>query len=896
MMFRFRKYILCIIFLLSSGLLWAQKIKYSARNEPVVIIDGVNYFADSKLYFRVQDSLSHSNMPGADIVLYSGKDSLYFSTDRDGRVGTPIPQSSDSLRFKIYFMGYKTAEGKFKRPVKSLDISVLMVEDPSQLAEVIISGDKVSMVIKGDTTVFNASAFYTAEDSPLKTLLSQMPGIELKDNSIMANGKNVSKILLNGKALFGNDITSALDVIYSKDVKSVKVYDQYDQTDYSLRDSLDKKERVIDIISKIPLEKIMGLDFGVSVSNNKGYYAAINGAYFDLDKPTLKIAGFYNKAPEDPNSESSSSSLDIGSEYRSAKRRLNTKFNLNFVSSSLKTRDRMMTEFNPSDYFEQKSENIETLNKDNTFNLSTSLFLQKTSKNKRNTFNGSIYYYHRDRDHLNSNTMESIMNGESISISNTDYLDSLKTDNVRLSASFLHKFAKSGRRLSFKAWGDFKGDVSSSDRRDLNPSSTNPVYLDIDSKGSDYQMNLSASYTEPLTKSIKLSFNLNNNLDKSTVNKYAFDHILDYQDILNSAAYSNFSLKNSAVVRLLYKVKDFDLNIGLCADDMRDQRREIIPLALEENKHYSHISPLLNLTYSSSLIYLKLYYSEKQSIPDIKSLRAYVDNTNLMHLRAGNPSLRQSISRDFNLLATLVLPKIESNISLSSSASFVSDYITSRLFYFTSDTTLPDYNYTFPEGSDLRIPVNIDGKWDWTCSLSASKRFGRINSTLGTTFTYKRSNTPYYKQDVLYNSLSSIYVASFMANCAFSSRLSFNLNANYEKGNSYDNSLQTISSDNANAWASLTYYPWKCLQTQVNASCTYLKYSKSFPANFYSNLAASVFYSFGKKDEFSIGFSADNLLNDSYSYSLKIDQDKITNSQNFNQGRYFTLSFRWRVK
>ena len=104
-MFRFRKYILCIIFLLSSGLLWAQKIKYSARNESVVIIDGVNYFADSKLYFRVQDSLTHSNMPGADIVLYSGKDSLYFSTDRDGRVGTPIPQASDSLRFKIYFMG-----------------------------------------------------------------------------------------------------------------------------------------------------------------------------------------------------------------------------------------------------------------------------------------------------------------------------------------------------------------------------------------------------------------------------------------------------------------------------------------------------------------------------------------------------------------------------------------------------------------------------------------------------------------------------------------------------------------------------------------------------------------------------------------------------------------------
>lgn len=48
--------------LLSSGLLWAQKVKYSVRNDAVVIIDGVNYFADSKLYFSVRDSLTHSNL------------------------------------------------------------------------------------------------------------------------------------------------------------------------------------------------------------------------------------------------------------------------------------------------------------------------------------------------------------------------------------------------------------------------------------------------------------------------------------------------------------------------------------------------------------------------------------------------------------------------------------------------------------------------------------------------------------------------------------------------------------------------------------------------------------------------------------------------------------------
>ncbi|MGM9787604.1 MAG: outer membrane beta-barrel protein [Candidatus Cryptobacteroides sp.] len=793
-------------------------------------------------------------------------------------------------------MGYKTAEGKFKRTNRSLDVSILMVEDPAQLASVIISGDKVSMVIKGDTTVFNAAAFFTAEDSPLRTLLSQMPGIELKENSIIANGKSVSKILLNGKAIFGTDINSALDLMYSKDVKSVKVYDQYDQSDYTIRDSLDRKERVLDIISKIPLNKVSGFNLGASVSSFRGYSAFTSGAYFDLDKPTLKIDAQYTKTPEDPNCTSSNSLLLIQSNCQSSRKRLNASFGLNYSSMYSKNRNSQITEYIPSELFEQKSESLETLNDNNNSTLSSTFTLNKTLKSKRDKFGVNITYSHTRQNVLNSKLIESIMNGESISLSNTDYLDSTKTDNVSLVGSYLHRFSKSGRSFSFKARGEFKQNTIVSDRRDLSPTSTDPVYLDTDSKGLDCRFTLSGSFSEPIAKDFSLSLGYDNIINKLDYSKYAFDHILDYQDMINSAAYSQSSVNNIASALLRYKVKYLDLKLGLQAEDMTDRRLESIPTELDENKHYFHLSPSLRLTYTSSLINVNLNYIESQSIPVLNSLRSQVDNSNLMHLSAGNPSLKQSINRGFDLTASFTFPKIEGNLILSSKASFVSDYITSRIIYFTSDTTLPDYNYTFPEGSDLRIPVNIDGKWDWSCSLSASKRFGRINSTLGTTLTYKRSNTPYYKQDVLYNSLSSNYAASFMANCAFSSRLSFNLNANYEKGNSYDNSLQTISSDNANAWASLTYYPWKCLQTQVNVSCTYLKYSKAFPANFYSNLAASVFYSFGKKDEFSIGFRADNLLNESYSYSLKIDQDKITNSQNFNQGRYFTLSFRWKLK
>ncbi|MBP5221182.1 MAG: hypothetical protein J6034_10865, partial [Bacteroidaceae bacterium] len=58
------------------------------------------------------------------------------------------------------------------------------------LGETVITATKVKFTYKGDTLVYDADAFNTAEGSMLEALIRQLPGTELTDNGeIFVNGK-----------------------------------------------------------------------------------------------------------------------------------------------------------------------------------------------------------------------------------------------------------------------------------------------------------------------------------------------------------------------------------------------------------------------------------------------------------------------------------------------------------------------------------------------------------------------------------------------------------------------------------------------------------------------------------------------------------------------------------
>ncbi len=66
-------------------------------------------------------------------------------------------------------------------------------------------------VTEQDTTIFNASAYRTPEGSMLEDLAKQLLGGEInEEGKLMIHGKEVKKILVDGKEFFSDDPKVAL--------------------------------------------------------------------------------------------------------------------------------------------------------------------------------------------------------------------------------------------------------------------------------------------------------------------------------------------------------------------------------------------------------------------------------------------------------------------------------------------------------------------------------------------------------------------------------------------------------------------------------------------------------------------------------------------------------------
>ena len=112
-----------------------------------------------------------------------------------------------------YDVGYINVElSNLGRRETKLDLPDLCLKRARRLEEVTVTASKVKFYHKLDTLVYDATAFQLAEGSMLDALVSQLPGVELKDNGqIFVNGKYVESLLLNGRDFFGKDNQLMLD-------------------------------------------------------------------------------------------------------------------------------------------------------------------------------------------------------------------------------------------------------------------------------------------------------------------------------------------------------------------------------------------------------------------------------------------------------------------------------------------------------------------------------------------------------------------------------------------------------------------------------------------------------------------------------------------------------------
>lgn len=144
--------------------------------------------------------------------------------------------------------------------------AVPMSADAIMLKGATVEGHAAKVVVKADTFQYNASAYRVPEGSTIEELVKRLPGAQVDDDGkITINGKEVKKILIDGKEFMTGDTKTAMKNLPTSIVSKIKAYDQ--KSDLAKVTGIDDGE-----------EQTV-LDFGIKKGMNKGLFANLDGSY-----------------------------------------------------------------------------------------------------------------------------------------------------------------------------------------------------------------------------------------------------------------------------------------------------------------------------------------------------------------------------------------------------------------------------------------------------------------------------------------------------------------------------------------------------------------------------------------------------------------------------------------
>jgi hypothetical protein len=180
---------------------------------------------------RVIDN-ENNELIAATCIMLNPKDSVMMAfavTDVEGKFELlDIPKGD--FKLQITYIGYGTFEKMHTigGDGKVVDLGTITIyQSTNLLNEVKIEADYIPIVVKKDTVEYNADAFRVQPNANVEELLKRLPGVEVdSEGTVTAGGETINKILVDGKAFFGNDPKMATKNLPANMVGKVQVIDQ----------------------------------------------------------------------------------------------------------------------------------------------------------------------------------------------------------------------------------------------------------------------------------------------------------------------------------------------------------------------------------------------------------------------------------------------------------------------------------------------------------------------------------------------------------------------------------------------------------------------------------------------------------------------------------------------
>lgn len=179
------------------------------------------------------------------------------------------------------------------------DLETIQME-PGNIAlnEVLVKGEKVPVTIKKDTIEFNAGSYKTQPNDNVEELIKKLPGVDVdKDGKITSQGKQVSKMLVDGKEFFGGDPKAATKNLPADAIDKVQIID--DKTDKAKNTGIDdgQREKVMNITLKADKKKGWFGNAALAAGTSDRYLGQLSLNRFD-NKKQFSLIGLSNNVNE----------------------------------------------------------------------------------------------------------------------------------------------------------------------------------------------------------------------------------------------------------------------------------------------------------------------------------------------------------------------------------------------------------------------------------------------------------------------------------------------------------------------------------------------------------------------------------------------------------------------
>ncbi len=860
-------------------------------------------------------------LSGASVIFYFNgkKDSLkVLSNDKGNFSISNVPAGKISLG--ITYIGYKKFINEYDytdQTGEQLIWDIAMSRGDYTLETVTVEAAKIQ--IKEDTVSYTIDSTMYRKNDNVEQVLKNLPGVEVdKTGKVTAQGKEVTKVKVNGKDFFGGDVTTATRELNADMVDKIQIIDDYgDQSAFTgVRDG----------------EASKTLNIQLKKDKNKGYFGTVTagggteGRYlgslslniFNNERQVSIIGNVNNTNASTFNfgaMAGMANSLGIGRGGAGVGSSFGNFGNNDGINLSKSLGINFKDEWGPkvSAYGNYSISQKDTRTLNNT--TQQNIFLNSSTTNIQNSNNYSVSTNHRfsfnieykidsfnyikltpnvsyrktdadnvsDFSFLRNNNIKS-NEGVSSTVSNSN------VPNFSGTVLYNHRFQKKGRTFSL----NLNAGTSTTTSEDYADNLT--TYYDLLGNSRDSILNqyitqnnnsknsgLRASYIEPLSrkKSLEFNYSYNRQFAGNDRENFIVDPITGMQVFADTLSniFDNTYITNRFGANYRVNEKKYNYSIGMAVQPASIQTNSITGKYLYKQdivNYFPTIRYAYNFSRSRSF---SVNYNGSTNQPSYTQLQPITDYSNPQYITVGNPNLR---------------PEFTNTLSMRYN-NF--DFISGNVFFgnisasFTNDKIV---NNTFNKGAGVQETryLNANGYYTISGFYNVSKPIQNRKYVFnyGGNITY--NNNVSYVSDQLNKGKNWNLGQRFSTDYKLKKWLETNVALNFRLSNT-EYSLQKQLNATTRVWTishnSRIYLP-KDFILNYDLDKTI---NNGFSSNVTSNpfiINASLEKQFFEKKNMSLRLQALDMLNENTSVNRTVTGSAITDTRTNRLGRYYMLT------